>query len=259
MINETLPGLILASILIGAGGAGHCVGMCGGISGALTFAVPEQRRTGLRLWGWQLLFGLGRLATYVLLGVTAGALGGELLDALPAPAMTVGLALAGVLMLFLALHLAGKGGLLMGLEQAGKSLWRRIQPVTRIFMPIDRIHKAWLLGMVWGLLPCGLVYAALALAATSGTATSGGLVMAAFGSVTVVPVVATGIVASRLTLLRGPRARKVSVAMALLLSGSFFLMAWWMSSSGHDHAHHHLDSPHHGHVAPSSLPDTHRH
>ncbi|MAX55370.1 MAG: hypothetical protein CL537_07650 [Alcanivoracaceae bacterium] len=255
MISEAFPGLIAAAMLIALGGAAHCAGMCGGISAALSFAVPESRRQGKRLWGWQLLFGAGRLTTYGLLGAAAGALGGRLLAVLPAPGMALGLALAGTLMAFLAVHLAGKGGLLMGLELAGKQIWNRIQPVTRLLMPIDRIHKAWLLGVVWGLLPCGLVYTALALAATSGTALTGLCIMLAFGAVTVMPVAASGVVASRLALLRSPVARRLALFLTLSLSVAFFLLAWQMR----DAVHHHASPAPHGEIHGETAPEHHSH
>ena len=59
MIELMLPQLSAAALLAVAGAA-HCVGMCGGIGTALTFTVPAARREGLRLWGWQLLFGVVR-------------------------------------------------------------------------------------------------------------------------------------------------------------------------------------------------------
>lgn len=239
MNPEPLLALLASGALIAAAGSIHCVGMCGGISSALSFAIPEPQRQGRALWLWQGILGLGRITTYTLLGLLAGALGQQLLDRLPGPAMAVGLGLSGILMLLLSLHLAGKGGLLTRLEGIGQGVWRRLQPLTRKLLPLDHPLKAFSLGMLWGFLPCGLVYTALALAATSGNALYGAAIMAVFGAITVVPVATTGVVASQLQGFRGPRARKVAVLLTFVLALVFLVMAWQMANGGGHAMHQH--------------------
>ena len=246
MSPETILALVASSALIAATGSIHCVGMCGGISSALTFAIPEDRRQGQSLWLWQGLLGLGRVTTYTLMGGLAGVLGKQLLTWLPGPSMAVGLGLSGILMLLLALHLAGKGGLLAQLERIGKGLWARLQPLTRRLLPLDHPLKALLLGMLWGFLPCGLVYTALALAATSGQGVFGALVMAVFGLITVLPVATTGVIASQLQGFRGPGARKLAVALTLVLALTFLAMAWVMASGAGHGLHQQGSTPPHG-------------
>ena len=81
----------------------------------------------------------------------------------------------------MALYLAGISPLIRGMESAGAVLWRQVQPFAQRMLPVDRVDKALGLGMVWGWLPCGMVYAVLLLALSTGTAIQGGLVMLAFG------------------------------------------------------------------------------
>ncbi|MGJ3255412.1 MAG: sulfite exporter TauE/SafE family protein, partial [Alcanivorax sp.] len=195
---ESLLTLLASAVLLASAGSVHCIGMCGGISSALTFSIPESRRQGKSLWGWQLLFGIGRVTTYMVLGSLAGMLGKVLLDWLPGPSMAIGLSLSGVLMLLLSGYLLGQGVWLKKLEGIGAGLWRRLQPLTRRLLPVDRPLKALALGGLWGLLPCGLIYTALALAVTAGSALAGALVMLVFGVVTVIPAAITGVIASRL-------------------------------------------------------------
>ena len=242
MNPESVLALLASGALIAATGSIHCVGMCGGISSALTFAIPESRRYGTTLWLWQGILGLGRMTTYTVFGALAGVLGNQLLDLLPGPAMAVGLWLSGILMLLLALHLAGKGGLLAQLERFGQGVWRKLQPLTRKLLPLDHPIKAYLLGMLWGFLPCGLVYTSLALAGTSGQPLTGAAIMAVFGAITVIPVATTGVIASRLQGFRSPGARKFAVILTTLLAGSFLFMAWKMASGGGHHIHQHGSS-----------------
>ncbi|WP_290511277.1 sulfite exporter TauE/SafE family protein [Alcanivorax sp.] len=232
-----LPTLLTSAALLASAGSVHCIGMCGGISSALTFSIPESRRQGKSLWGWQLLFGIGRVTTYMVLGALAGMLGKALLDWLPGPSMAIGLSLSGVLMLLLSGYLLGQGVWLKKLEGIGAGLWRRLQPLTRRLLPVDRPLKALALGGLWGLLPCGLIYTALALAVTSGSALAGALVMLVFGVVTVIPVAITGVIASRLQHFRNGIWPKVAASLTFLLALVFFWQAWSMSQMPH-HGHH---------------------
>lgn len=250
--TESLLALLASAVLLASAGSVHCIGMCGGISSALTFSIPEQRRQGKSLWGWQLLFGIGRVSTYVVLGGLAGALGQVLLDWLPGPSMAIGLALSGVLMVLLSGYLLGRGLLLKKLEGIGSGLWRRLQPLTRQLLPVNHPAKALALGGLWGLLPCGLVYTALALAITSGSALAGALVMLCFGTITVIPVAITGVIASQLQHLRTGVWPKVAALLTFLLALVFFWQAWSMSQGSH--AGHHGAAPSPAH---SSSPHAH--
>lgn len=233
MTIEALASLIASAALIASAGSVHCIGMCGGISSALTFSIPESRRQGIALWGWQLLFGLGRVGTYCALGALAGLLGGAFLTQLPGPSMAVGLILSGLLMLLLSAYLLGRGGLLQRVEKIGQRLWRRLQPVTRKLMPVDHPAKALGLGALWGFLPCGLIYTALALAATAGSALAGTLVMLCFGVITVVPVATTGVLASQLQRFRRGAWPVLASILTLCLALVFFWQAMSMMQHGH--------------------------
>ncbi len=233
MTIEALASLIASAALIASAGSVHCIGMCGGISSALTFSIPESRRQGIALWGWQLLFGLGRVGTYCALGALAGLLGGAFLTQLPGPSMAVGLMLSGLLMLLLSAYLLGRGGLLQRVEKIGQRLWRRLQPVTRKLMPVDHPAKALGLGALWGFLPCGLIYTALALAATAGSALAGALVMLCFGVITVVPVATTGVLASQLQRFRRGAWPVLASFLTLCLALVFFWQAMSMMQHGH--------------------------
>tara|TARA_R110002049_G_scaffold39931_4_gene122318 strand:+ start:3429 stop:4136 length:708 start_codon:yes stop_codon:yes gene_type:complete len=169
----------IAAFLIGLLGGTHCVAMCGGIVGALSVQMPGRS---VRQWPIHLAYNLGRITTYTALGVFAGAVGsaGMLLgDVLP-----VQLALyvaANVMLILLGLYLTGMTQLLAPVERAGGVLWRRIQPYTSRFLPARTPARALPLGLLWGFLPCGLVYSVLATSLVTGSAMRGGALMLAFG------------------------------------------------------------------------------
>jgi uncharacterized protein len=221
-----------AATLLALAGAGHCLGMCGGISLGLSMAVPEERRRGQKLWLWQALFALGRVSTYTLLGALAGGMGQWLMSALPA-AGPVAWLLSAVLMLMLGLMLLGKDIGLAKLERLGLSVWRRIQPLTQPLVPIRHPGQALLLGGLWGFLPCGLLYTALALSVSSGQVLNGALIMLVFGLVTVPPVAAGGVATGLLTILRRQGWRRLTATLTLLMAGWLF----WQGLAG-AHGHH---------------------
>ncbi|MFT6600222.1 MAG: sulfite exporter TauE/SafE [Alloalcanivorax sp.] len=221
VIEFLLPQLTAAALLALAGAA-HCVGMCGGIGTALTFTVPAGRRTGARLWGWQLLFGLGRISAYAVLGAVAGGLGNGLVRALPWHGPAWPALFSAAFMLLLALHFLTGGGLLRRLERPGAAVWRRLQPLARRLLPVDSPAKALMLGALWGFLPCGLVYSALLLAASSASVLGGLLVMTVFGALTLAPVAAGGVLGGQMRRFQGVRGRRLAAALGLLL-GALFL------------------------------------
>ncbi|WP_323002956.1 sulfite exporter TauE/SafE family protein [Denitromonas sp.] len=186
----------IAVFLIGLLGGTHCVGMCGGIVSALTVQIPGQVG---RQWPIHLAYNLGRIATYTALGALFGAIGtlGLLFeDFLP---IQMGLYLMANLMLVaLGLYLTGFTRLLAPVERMGQSLWRRVQPLTRRFLPVRGLRQAIPLGLLWGFLPCGLVYSVLATALVTGSSAGGASLMLAFGLGTLPNLMLAGMLLKRL-------------------------------------------------------------
>ncbi len=167
---------LVAVFLVGLLGAGHCAGMCGGIISALS---AQAGGGGLRL---HLAYSAGRIASYCLAGAIAGSVGGLGLMFSELLPVQLGLyVLANIMLLILGLYLAGLSPLAAPFEAAGRSLWRRLEPLGRRLIPADTVPRALAVGALWGWIPCGLVYAVLATALLSGTPGRGALVMLAFG------------------------------------------------------------------------------
>jgi uncharacterized protein len=169
-----------AVFLTGLLGGVHCAGMCGGIVGALSGPAGSRRLSR------HLAYNFGRVTSYAFAGAAAGTLGGLglLLDGL-LPIQIVLYALANVMLIAMGLYLTGVSRIATVLEQLGMGLWQRLHPLTRHLLPADTLAKAVGLGLLWGWLPCGLVYGILATALLSGSAVNGAAIMAAFGLGTV--------------------------------------------------------------------------
>lgn len=211
----------LALFLVGLLGGTHCVGMCGGIVGALSMGAPGR-------WSMHLAYNVGRILSYGLAGAIAGAVGAASLGLDSQVPMRLALYLVANLMLIaLGLYLLGVTQALAFTERAGQLLWQRLQPLTRRFLPARTVAQAFPLGMLWGWLPCGLVYSALATALSSGSAVRGGLCMLAFGLGTLPNLLLAGIVLARLNeFVRRPAVR-IASGLLVLGFGLYGLLGWW--------------------------------
>ncbi len=182
----------LALFLVGLLGGTHCVGMCGGIVGALTLGGAPR-------WRVHLAYNAGRIASYALAGAVAGTLGAASLAAGKAEGVRLGLyALANVMLVLLGVYLLGVVQVLLPIERLGHHLWRRLQPLGRRFLPAQSVAQAFPLGLLWGWLPCGLVYSALASALTAGSTGRGAAMMLAFGLGTLPNLLLAGMLLARL-------------------------------------------------------------
>lgn len=213
----------LAVFLIGLLGGTHCVSMCGGIVSALTINLPGQAR---RQWPLHLAYNLGRIGTYTLAGAGMGAIGsaGFMLNRF-LPVQLAMYVLANLMLVALGLYLTGITRFLAPLERAGQGLWKRIQPYTRRFLPARSIAQAFPLGMLWGFLPCGLIYSVLATALVTGSAARGAGLMLAFGLGTLPNLLLAGMLLKQLRgITSHPRVRLVAglLVLGFGLFGLFF-------------------------------------
>ncbi len=203
---------LIAAALVALAGGVHCIGMCGGLVGALALGLPP----GGRRWPFLLAYNLGRIASYTAAGALAGGLGGyaaALADV--RRGQLVLQCLAGLFMLLLGAYLAGVWVTpVRRLEQGGAGLWRRLQPLAGKLLPIRSLPRALLAGAVWGWLPCGLVYSVLVWALAAGGVVQGAALMLAFGVGTLPTLLVLGATAASLTrYLQAPAARRVSGAL----------------------------------------------
>lgn len=124
---------------------------------------------------------------------------------------------------------------LAAFERLGSKLWRYLQPLGRRFLPVTRWRGAFAVGLLWGWLPCGLVYAALALALAAGGALAGALIMLAFGLGTLPALISLGFAGRWLAALGHPGARRVAGGSLCVLAVVFFLGAFFGDLPGHHH------------------------
>jgi sulfite exporter TauE/SafE len=218
-----MDSMILAALVVGLLGGVHCLGMCGGVVGTLTFNLsPKHQLSPWRMLPFQLAYNLGRISSYVMIGAIMGGFAAGLTSLAPFLPLQQGLQfVAGVFMILLGIYLAGGWTLIVQVERLGQGVWQRIQPWTQKLTPVKTLPQAWLYGMVWGWLPCGLVYSVLIMALSSASASQGALVMLAFGLGTLPNLMLMGVFAFYFT----RWARMVWVKR--IAGGSVVLMGLW--------------------------------
>ena len=213
---------LLALFVVGLLGGGHCAGMCGGIVGALSMQSPQGSGASVLV---HLAYNVGRISSYMLAGLIAGLLGQAAGNLMP---LQQGLYLFASLMLIaLGLYLLGATQVLAPVERGEQALGKRIQPLTKRFLPVRGMAQALPLGLLWGWLPCGLVYSALTTALASGSADKGALLMLAFGIGTLPNLLLAGLLLARFRRFAQARATRVVSGVLVLTYGIIGLFNYW--------------------------------
>lgn len=215
---------LVASLFVAglAGGATHCAGMCGPFVIAQVTAGMAARPSLSRLSAGALVpYHLGRAVTYTGLGAVAGLLSGAVVHGAGfRPVLAVLLALGAVLML--AQAVAQFAALL---PSAPAGIAERVARAAAPLLADPRGARRFLLGLVLGFLPCGLVYGALAAAAASGSALGGALAMAAFAAGTVPALVGIGLAGAFFGRRFLPAARAIAAPMLVVNAAVLAVLA----------------------------------
>ena len=214
---------IASAFLLGLAGAGHCLGMCGGIAIALQ---GKQPRSTLIPFSYH----AGRVISYALIGALIGTAAG----AIQLAGWTIALRfIAGFLLIAMGLHTLRLWQGMAYLERLGGSLWKRISPVAQRFMPPQNPVDGLLLGAIWGLMPCGLIYSALSWSAAAGSGpVDSGLLMLIFGLGTTPAMLGATLLGQRASRFLGSLWVRKTLGTLLVLAGCWTI---WLTASHLDH------------------------
>jgi sulfite exporter TauE/SafE len=208
-----MGGIDILAIVTAAflGSFGHCLGMCGGIVIAYSSAKIDKNWSKAHEIIAHLLYSFGRITTYVTLGAIFGAIGGVAkFNGYANGILTI---VAGVFMILAGLSLIGKVEFLTRIEHSfSRSGW--YQRVFRYILRDKSLYSFYLLGLLNGLLPCGLVYFFAVEAASTGSPLWGAFVMLIFGLSTVPALLGLGLFTG---LFAKSGLRKVMINLAALV------------------------------------------
>ncbi len=215
---------------------GHCVGMCGGI--VLSYSMKIKTNILLA----HLLYAIGKMSTYMLLGAIAGGIGfafnlNEKLNAIL-------IIFLGTIMIAMGLSMFFEKKFLNVIEKT----FARLFPAQRVFkyaLKFENRISLFLLGVANGFLPCGIVYVALVSVASSGSIIFGALLMAIFGLCSMVPLFSFGVFSSYLN--HGNWRlyfSRISACIVIVFGALFFYRASHIISHGNMMVHeHHIMQP----------------
>ncbi len=235
-MNECI--IFVPMLVVGLVSSTHCIGMCGGIMGALTLAIPTSASH--KRWGILLAYNIGRITSYSLMGLLVGILT-QLIFTRQLGAPDNGSLLrvmAGCMLVSLGLYLADWWRGLTHLEALGRHLWVYLQPLGKNLFPVNNLPKAFLLGAIWGWLPCGLVYSALVLAIAQPAPWLSAGSMLAFGLGTLPMVLVVGVATQQLTRLLQQRTVRIGIALLIIFYGLWTIYGGLDFDGVSSHRHH---------------------
>jgi hypothetical protein len=203
----------LAGFALGMAGSMHCIGMCGPIALALPAGAEHGRASFV---AGRILYNGGRVVTYAVAGAIVGT--GSGIAAMQGLGRTMSV-IAGISMMIIA------AVQILWHRQIIPTSWiaRTMQPLQRTMAPLMRkksMTAVFALGLANGLLPCGLVVAALAGATGTGSSGDGALFMAAFGLGTLPAMIAASLWAGFLSTTMRTRLRLIMPVLGILLGGT---------------------------------------
>jgi sulfite exporter TauE/SafE len=173
----------------------HCAGMCGGFVGAFQLNRPA----GVSARGLAAGYHAGRISSYAAAGALLGTVGGAVFTQNVVPVQATLLAIGGLMLLVLGISMVAGNRWMRRLEGVGHGVWKLIGPHARKVYPPRTRGQAYLAGLAWGWIPCGLVYGVLPLAFVAGGPWQGVVVMVAFGVGTLPALTVVDVAASRLS------------------------------------------------------------
>jgi len=210
----TEPLAFSTALLLGLLGATHCVGMCGGIAAGVGMSNSRPGQS-IRLL---LAYNIGRISSYAAAGALVGLIGYRI-----GSGGVVLRTLAGLLLIAMGLYVAQWWQVLTRLERAGGLLWRYLRPLAARFLPADTTPRALMLGLLWGWLPCGLVYSTLLWSSAAGHWFDSALLMIGFGIGTLPAMLTTGLLARQVRTLMQKQGVRQSAGILIILFGIYTL------------------------------------
>lgn len=214
------PLSLLSALLLGFFSSSHCLVMCGGIAAAIGSRAEQHRVRTI------LMFNSGRILSYATLGLLVSFVGLWLQDQ-NHYFMMVMRTFAGVMLVLMGLYVGRWWLVLNRFERVGQPVWNALRPITKSFMGSVKPHHQLALGMLWGFLPCGLIYSALTWVAANGQPAMGFFTMAAFGLGTLPALAAGTLFGNIITPWLNKPFTRTFAALLLITFGLWTALAVW--------------------------------
>lgn len=187
MINDNF--IYFTAFLIGIAGSTHCIGMCSSIIIILSINVKDINK---KIY-FITCYNVGRIFSYSIIGLIGGIFGTTVFN------LSNNFILASIIKLFsgtiitlLGLYLLGLSNKFLFIEKSLSKIFYNLTPLYKKIIPIKTYWKALLIGLLWGYIPCGLVYSVFIWALSSGNIIKSCLLMTFFGLGTLPSIISIG-------------------------------------------------------------------
>ena len=230
---------LLASFIVGLSSTLHCLGMCSGISTVL-FLQNTKPENNLRVYKNALVYNFGRLFSYTAIGLLAGVASQFVSQAFLLQGHFFLQVCSSIILILIALNIIGVFSISLILEKLAIFIWQPIKNLMKSFIPAKSPVEIFCLGLVWGWLPCGLVYSVLLLAVSSGNAIQSGLCMLAFGLGTLPGMLMTSVGSNIIKRgMQKPVFKYISAFLIIIIALIPFKTAFIDHDQHAHHSHHH--------------------
>ncbi|MCP4493596.1 MAG: sulfite exporter TauE/SafE family protein [Gammaproteobacteria bacterium] len=211
--------------------------MCGGIVGALDMGLRQPGRSNISMFGYHLAYNCGRIISYIVVGGLAGYLGAGIAQMSPALKFPLGSMITAIFLIALGLYLANWWRVLSILEKLGSHVWQKIQPIGQKLLPVQDHTQAFGVGLIWGWLPCGLVYTAIAWSLTTGEPIKAAILMLGFGLGTLPTMLFIGSSLGRLNTLIRKQQVRTAAGVIIIAFGIYIAVSSFSQPGQHNHQH----------------------
>lgn len=214
---------LLTGLLAGLFGSTHCLAMCGGIVGMLHAQIPNERP-------WLAAgFHFGRIASYLAIGLIATGIGLLPATLMPDHAPAVMRFLLGALIVMMALYIALPGRFRDYAGQIAAPVTRRMMPLFSRFLPVKSLDNALGLGLLWGLLPCGLLYSIVTAAVMLADPVATTTLIIGFGIGTVPLLLGAGLAVLKFKSAVNRKGLRWTAAILMALTGLLVAIGPWLA------------------------------
>lgn len=211
--------------MTGLSGGFHCAGMCGGFISAFTFNIPNNSKK-LQLI---LFLNIGRIFSYCLIGFILGGLS-KISTILENTQIfrNILFLLSNIILFILGLYFSDISSFIVKIEKIGVPIWKRLNSLLNKLLPIDSIVKSFFFGMIWGWVPCGLVYSVSIYAFLSNNPFNGLLIMLCFGLGTLPNLLSMGYFTSILSDFMKKKVFRLFIGIFLMLFSAYNIIKFYL-------------------------------
>ncbi|HIH2763044.1 MAG TPA: sulfite exporter TauE/SafE family protein [Candidatus Azoamicus sp.] len=219
-MNENIS--FITAFLLGFFGNLHCFGMCGGIITALSLNILKNKK---KIFIYQIIYNSSRILSYCFIGMFVNIFGFFIFDFLNFNIKFIFNVFLPIIIIFFGMRLLNIfSSLFFQFEKISYDFFNFLNNKIYLFTALKSPYKEFIIGMLWGSMPCNLVYSALAITFISSSIVKSFLIMMCFGIGTLPAIFFAGSFYSKLIILKRNNFLTKIIGFLTISYGFFFLI-----------------------------------